>query len=53
MRKLIIAIIGCCAAGSLSAQQHYTLKSCLETGLEKNYSIRMVRNECSQPARSL
>ena len=35
----------CGAAGSLSAQQHYTLKSCLETGLEKNYSIRMVRNE--------
>ena len=45
MRKLIIAIIGCCATGNLSAQQHYTLKSCLETGLEKNYSIRMVRNE--------
>ena len=45
MRKLIIAIIGCCAAGNLSAQQHYTLKLCLETGLEKNYSIRMVRNE--------
>ena len=45
MRKLIIAIISCCAVGSLSAQQHYTLKSCLETGLEKNYSIRMVRNE--------
>ena len=45
MRKYLIAIIICCAAGSLSAQQHYTLKSCLETGLEKNYSIRMVRNE--------
>ena len=45
MRKTIIAIIVCCAAGSLRAQQHYTLKSCLETGLEKNYSIRMVRNE--------
>lgn len=45
MRKLITAIIVSCAAGSLSAQQHYTLKSCLETGLEKNYSIRMVRNE--------
>ena len=45
MRKTIIAIIVCCAAGSLQAQQHYTLKSCLETGLEKNYSIRMVRNE--------
>ena len=45
MRKFVTAIIMCCAAGSLSAQQHYTLKSCLETGLEKNYSIRMVRNE--------
>lgn len=44
MRNLITTIIICCAAGSLSAQ-HYTLKSCLETGLEKNYSIRMVRNE--------
>lgn len=45
MRKYIIAIITCCAAASLYAQQHYTLKSCLETGLEKNYSIRLVRNE--------
>ena len=45
MRKTIIAIIVCCAAGNLQAQQHYTLRSCLETGLEKNYSIRMVRNE--------
>ena len=45
MRKTIIATIICCAAGNLSAQQHYNLKSCLETGLEKNYSIRMVRNE--------
>ena len=45
MRKYIIATIVCCTAGCLSAQQHYTLKSCLETGLEKNYSIRMVRNQ--------
>ena len=45
MRKYLIATIICCASGSLNAQQHYTLKSCLETGLEKNYSIRMVRNE--------
>ena len=45
MKKHLIAIIICCASGSLYAQQHYTLKSCLETGLEKNYSIRMVRNE--------
>ena len=45
MKKYIIATIVCCAAGNLHAQQHYTLKSCLELGLEKNYSIRMVRNE--------
>ena len=45
MKKHLIVIIICCASGSLYAQQHYTLKSCLETGLEKNYSIRMVRNE--------
>ena len=45
MKKYLIATIICCASGSLYAQQHYTLKSCLETGLEKNYSIRMVRNE--------
>ena len=44
-KHLIATIIICCAAGSLPAQHHYTLKSCLETGLEKNYSIRMVRNE--------
>ena len=45
MKKYLIATIICCASGSLYAQQHYTLKSCLETGLEKNYSIRMVRNQ--------
>lgn len=45
MKKQIIVTLLCCAAGNLHAQQHYTLKSCLEIGLEKNYSIRMVRNE--------
>lgn len=45
MKKNIITIIICGVTGSLSAQQHYTLKSCLETGLERNYSIRIVRNE--------
>lgn len=44
MKKYIITLITCCAAGNLLAQ-HYTLKSCLETGLEKNYSIRLVRNQ--------
>ena len=45
MRKYIIATIVCCATANVLAQQHYTLKSCLEIGLEKNYSLRMVRNE--------
>ena len=45
MKKIIIAIIACCASGNLIAQQHFTLKSCLEIGLEKNYSLRIVRNE--------
>ena len=45
MKKYLTAIIIGCVTGNLYAQQHYTLKSCLETGLEKNYSIRMVRNE--------
>lgn len=29
----------------LEAQQIYSLKQCIETGLERNYSIRMIRNE--------
>ena len=45
MKKLAIVITFCCAAVGLHAQQHHTLKSCLETGLEKNYSIRLVRNQ--------
>ena len=44
MKKYIITLITCCAVGNLLAQ-HHTLKSCLETGLEKNYSIRLVRNQ--------
>ena len=44
MKKYIITLITCSAAGTLFAQ-HHTLKSCLETGLEKNYSIRLVRNQ--------
>lgn len=46
MRRFITTFIISCATVGLYAQlQHYTLKSCLETGLEKNYSIRLVRNE--------
>jgi outer membrane protein TolC len=44
MKRILIAayIIG---ANNLSAQQPYSLKSCIEIGLEQNYDIRMVRNE--------
>ncbi len=45
MKKIIISFIGFVSVLGLSAQETYTLKSCLETGLEQNYSIRMVRNE--------
>ena len=45
MKKIIISFIGFVPILGLSAQETYTLKSCLETGLEQNYSIRMVRNE--------
>lgn len=41
-----ILIVACfIGAYNLSAQQPYSLKSCIEIGLEQNYDIRMVRNE--------
>ena len=41
-----ILIVACfIGANTLSAQQPYSLKSCIEIGLEQNYDIRMVRNE--------
>lgn len=39
---IIAALMGC---GSLSAQDVYSLKRCIEIGLEQNYSIRIIRNE--------
>ncbi|MDR2388378.1 MAG: TolC family protein [Tannerellaceae bacterium] len=33
------------SAPAADAQQTYSLKQCLETGLERNYSIRIVRND--------
>lgn len=46
MKRFIISLFISCATVGLYAQlQHYTLKSCLEIGLENNYSIRLVRNE--------
>ena len=41
-----ILIVACfIGSNTLSAQQPYSLKSCIEIGLEQNYDIRMVRNE--------
>lgn len=45
MKRIITTLVCSATAIMLSAQTSYTLKSCLETGLEQNYSIRMVRNE--------
>jgi outer membrane protein TolC len=41
---LTIAFSILCYTGSL-AQEVFSLKQCIETGLERNYSIRIVRNE--------
>lgn len=45
MKKIIITLLLGMTIQGIAAQQPYTLKSCLESGLEQNYSIRMVRNE--------
>ena len=45
MKRIIAYLICSVSVLELFAQESYTLKSCLETGLEQNYSIRMVRNE--------
>lgn len=46
-RTVLISIITACTALDLYAQPAptYTLKSCLEQGLQNNYSLRIVRNE--------
>ena len=44
-RLVIIPIIISCAIASMQAQEQYDLKRCIETGIEQNYSIRIVRNE--------
>lgn len=47
MKKYIRLYIVCLAIlpGTLSAQQIFDLRSCLEIGLENNYSLRISRNE--------
>ena len=47
MKKLlfIFSILALSAAPMAHAQQIYTLKSCLEQGLQNNYSLRITHNE--------
>lgn len=44
-RELIIGVFAALAVFSAKAQEIYNLKRCIETGLERNYSIRIIRNE--------
>ena len=46
MRNLTLSfILLCFFSSTIHAQEVYNLKRCLEIALEKNYDIRMVRNE--------
>lgn len=44
-RYFILIILALSASFSIKAQTVYSLKQCIETGLQQNYSIRIVRNE--------
>ena len=43
-RFLCISLFASLATGA-AAQEVYSLRRCIETGLERNYSIRIIRNE--------
>lgn len=45
MKPYIIVLLAITAVFSGKAQQIYSLDDCIRTGLERNYSIRIVRNE--------
>lgn len=45
MKRFLLVVLAVSAACSLKAQQVYSLEDCIKTGLEQNYSIRIVRNE--------
>lgn len=45
MKRFAIILLAFSAALGVKAQEKYSLKQCIETGLERNYSIRIVRNE--------
>ena len=45
MKRLAIIILAASATLGVKAQEVYSLRQCIETGLERNYSIRIIRNE--------
>lgn len=45
MKRVAIIILAASAALGIKAQEVYSLRQCIETGLERNYSIRIIRNE--------
>lgn len=45
MKRVAIIILAVSASLSVQAQDVYSLRQCIETGLERNYSIRIIRNE--------
>ena len=45
MKQLLCISLFASFVTSLAARETYSLRRCIETGLERNYSIRIVRNE--------
>ena len=45
MKKTTIALLLSIFVTGTTEAQTYTLRKCIETGLENNYSLRITRNE--------
>jgi outer membrane protein TolC len=45
MKRIVLTFAFTACGAGIFAQETYSLRQCIETGLERNYSIRMVRNE--------
>ncbi|MDR2765262.1 MAG: TolC family protein [Tannerella sp.] len=45
MKRIVLTVVLTACGAGIYAQEVYSLKQCIETGLERNYSIRIVRNE--------
>lgn len=45
MKKIYLICVAALAVSTMEAQKVFDLKKCIETGLEQNYAIRIIRNE--------